>query len=382
MTKETSADLANGYGRKRIRVLAGAVVVILIVVGAAVYTFEAGMKASTTSEQGPAFPSEGGGFNSPGNVLITDQFNNRVIEVDPVTDQIVWSFGSGNESLCNPGPAAIIGPNDAERLAGGLTLIAGTGIPTGVPAPACVDNRVIIVDQQGDIVWQYGQAGITGEGPNELNVPVFAIQCPNKDIMIVDQGNNRVIEVNYTTKQIDWSYPPAGGQETLNNPNAVQLLSNGDVLIADQNNNRVIEVNPTTYQTVWSYSTGLQTAADASRLPNNDTLIADSGHSRIVEVSPSGSVVWQYYTNRSQGSNPTPYPSNAVRLADGDTSIADTLNDRIIVVSSAGQVLWQYGQTDVAGDAQGQLNWPYSGYVIGDYTGMTLPPGALPSGGP
>jgi len=41
--------------------------------------------------------------------------------------------------------------------------------------------------------------------------PVFAIQVPNKDIMIVDQGNNRVIEVNYTTKQIDWSYGPTSG---------------------------------------------------------------------------------------------------------------------------------------------------------------------------
>src|SRR5579864_9244663 len=55
-------------------------------------------------------------FNKPGNILISDQFNNRVIEVNPVTKDIVWSFGSGNSSLCNPGPGAIIGTNDAERL--------------------------------------------------------------------------------------------------------------------------------------------------------------------------------------------------------------------------------------------------------------------------
>src|SRR5271169_548312 len=57
-------------------------------------------------------------FNRPGNLLITDQFNNRVIEVNPLTNAIVWSFGTGNASLCNPGPRSIIGPNDAERLAG------------------------------------------------------------------------------------------------------------------------------------------------------------------------------------------------------------------------------------------------------------------------
>src|SRR4030081_2351147 len=84
------------------------------------------------------------------NVLITDQYNNRVIQVDQVTKSIVWSFGSGNPTLCNPGPGTIIGTNDAERLSGGLTLLAGTGIPKGGspvdPNFSCVDNRVIVVD--------------------------------------------------------------------------------------------------------------------------------------------------------------------------------------------------------------------------------------------
>src|ERR1700730_15228733 len=78
-----------------------------------------------------AAASERGHFNDPGNLLITDQFNNRVVEVNPETRAIVWSFGSGNPSLCNPGPGAIIRTNDAERLADGLTLIAGTGVPGG-----------------------------------------------------------------------------------------------------------------------------------------------------------------------------------------------------------------------------------------------------------
>jgi len=316
----------------------------------------------------------GGPFNTPGNLLVTDQFNNRVIELNPLTNQIVWSFGSGNGSLCNPGPGSIIGPNDAERLAGGLTLMAGTGNPAGFPpVAACVDNRVIIVNQQGNITWQYGQAGVSGSGPDQLNVPVFALQLPNGDIMIVDQGNNRVIEVN-STKQIVWSYGPTSGPGQLNNPNAAQLLTNGDVLIADQNNNRVIVVDHSG-NIVWQYGQGLKTAAFASRLPNNDTLIADAGHSRIVEVNAQGEVVWQYYTNQSKGSNPTPYPSNAVRLADGDTSIADTLNDRVIIVNSANQTVYQYGMTNVQGNGPGQLDWPYSAYVIGDYTGQTVPSG-------
>ncbi len=173
-----------------------------------------------------AHASGGGHFNQPGNLLITDQFNNRAIEVDRSTKKIVWSFGSGDPTLCNPGPGAIIGLNDAERVSGGLTILSGTGIPAGASSfmpNGCVDNRVIVVDQNGNIVWQYGQAGVTGDGPNELNVPVFAIQLPNHNILIVDQSNERVIEVNKNTKKIVFSY----GCPTcnlLNNPNSAELL--------------------------------------------------------------------------------------------------------------------------------------------------------------
>src|SRR5260370_2875639 len=63
-------------------------------------------------------------FNQPGNILITDQFNNRVIEIDPVGN-IVWQFGNGpGDTSAN----AIVGTNDAERV-GNLTLMSGTGVP-------------------------------------------------------------------------------------------------------------------------------------------------------------------------------------------------------------------------------------------------------------
>ena len=187
--------------------------------------------AAQTSQPTPAGPPKDR-FNAPGNVLISDQFNNRVIEVAP-DGHIVWTFGSGNPTLCNPGPGAIIGLNDAERLSGGLTLLAGSGVPAGSQSDpkGCVDNRVIVVNQQGKIVWQYGQAGVTGSGPNELSVPVFAIQLPSRNIMVVDQGNNRVIEIDRTTKQVVWSYGPKSGPGALNNPNSAELLPDGHILI-------------------------------------------------------------------------------------------------------------------------------------------------------
>ena len=117
---------------------------------------------SGTGSKGQS-PSE---FNRPGNILITDQFNNRVIEIDPA-GSIVWQFGTGpGDTSAN----AIVGTNDAERV-GDFTLMAGTGIPPGATPnckkSGCVDNRVILVDSNGNIVWQYGEFGVSGFGPNQ-----------------------------------------------------------------------------------------------------------------------------------------------------------------------------------------------------------------------
>jgi len=314
-----------------------------------------------------------GGFNTPGNLLISDQFNNRVIEVNPQNNHIVWSFGSGNSTLCNPGQGAIIGPNDAERLSGGLTLIAGTGIPSGVPGTtACVDNRVIVVNQGGEIVWQYGQAGKTGNGTDLLNTPVFALQLPNHDIMIVDQGNNRIIEVN-KEKQIVWSYGPTSGSGALNWPNSAELLPNDHILIADENNNRTIEITRDG-QIVWQCCQGLGAVAFASRLANGNTLITDSGNNRIIEVTAEGQIVFQYYTNKGPNSNPNPQPTNAVLLEGGQISIGDQFNNRAIIVNLDGTIAYQYGTTNVAGAGPNQCYGPYTAYVIGDYYGQTPPP--------
>ena len=54
------------------------------------------------------------------------------------------------------------------------TLIAGTGAPPGTePAcPAgCADNRVILVDRAGKIIWQYGVTDSRGTRSGWLHIP-------------------------------------------------------------------------------------------------------------------------------------------------------------------------------------------------------------------
>src|ERR1700730_7051366 len=334
----------------------------------------------------PAAADEGG-FNQPGNILIADQFNNRVIEINR-DHQIVWSFGNGSNVA---GPHSIVGVNDAERV-GDLTLLAGTGAPPERaptrPAcknpPGCPDNRVILVDENGQIVWQYGQAGVTGSGENQLNTPVFAAALSDHRVLITDQGNSRVIEVNRAGK-ILWQYGttevPGSGTNQLNNPNSAELLPNGRILIADENNSRVLEVNRN-YEIKWQYGDPNNTsiikgAAFASRLPNANTLITDTGNSRVLEVTPGKKVVWSYVTNTRPKSLLEPLPTRAVRLENGDTLISDQFNEQVIEVNHAtrAKIAFSQGMIGVAGWGFNQPNAPSVTKQTGDYTGLTPPSG-------
>jgi hypothetical protein len=322
--------------------------------------------------------AQGSRFNTPGNILIADQFNNRVIEVNPETHEIVWQFGTGSSVA---GPGTIVGTNDAQRV-GNFTLIAGTGVPPGgePSCPSgCQDNRVILVNRRGRIVWQYGQTGLPGSGFNQLNTPVQNTWLPNAHVLITDQVNERVIEVTLK-KKIVWQYGMTGvsgcGANQLNNPNSAELLANGHILIADENNNRVIEVNREK-EIVWSYGsctgTALSGAAFASRLPEGNTLITDSNNSRIVEVTPDGGVAFQYFTNTRAGSVAMPLPTRAVRLRNGNTLISDQFNMQVIEIDPDQNIVFTQGQIGVAGTGFDQLNAPYDAKVVGDYTGLTPP---------
>jgi hypothetical protein len=322
--------------------------------------------------------AQGDEFNTYGNILISDQYNNRVIEINPTNHKVVWRFGDGSSVA---GPHSVVGVNDSQRI-GPFTLIAGTGVPAGAEPTCpngCADNRVMIVDPFGNIIWHYGQAGVTGAGADQLNTPVQNTWLPYGDILVTDQGNQRVIEVTLD-KKIVWQYGQTGvggdGANQLNSPNSAELLKNGHILIADESNNRVIEVTRD-HKIVWSYGcascTQLNGAAFASRLPGGDTLITDSNNNRILQVDPSGNVVWTYYTNNRPGSVSAPQPSRAVRLKNGNTLISDQYNMQVIEVDPDKNIVFSQGSIGVAGDTFDLLNGPYDAKVIGDYTGLTPP---------
>jgi hypothetical protein len=202
-----------------------------------------------------------------GYTLISDTSHDRVFSVNS-SGAIVWTsddWGGGSGNLSDG--SHLHYPNDAEPLEGGHLLITDRN-----------NDRVIEVDETGQIMWSY----------DELTRPHNGDRLPNGNTMIANSEENQVLEVG-AAGEIVWSF---GGDELLDWPRDADRLENGNTLITDTRHNRVIEVDPAGL-IVWSF-TGLALPYEADRLPNGNTLIADNSHRRVLEVDPSGQIMWSF----------------------------------------------------------------------------------------
>ena len=181
--------------------------------------------------------------------LISDRDGKRVWAVDQ-DKRVVWQYGVTNEK--GLGVNHLLDPFCARysELDGGTVVIADT-----------LDASRVIVVRYGDyvagapdsgfteesIVWSYGTPGSAGSGPGQLDKPHGVDRLANGNILVADEDAQRVIEIDWETKDIPWQYgitDQAGdGPRQLKEPNAARRLSDGDTLIADAGNARVLRVS-------------------------------------------------------------------------------------------------------------------------------------------
>jgi hypothetical protein len=156
-------------------------------------------------------------------VLITDQANDRIIEVTR-GHQIVWQYGQ--TAIAGAGPDQLNSPNAAELLENGHILISDLN-----------NNRAIEVTRANSIVATFTAGGTTSG-------VAFASRLADGHTLITDSNNNRIVEVD-KFDQIVWQYPtntqPGSNANPL--PTRAVRLETGITLISDQFNHRVIAVN-------------------------------------------------------------------------------------------------------------------------------------------
>lgn len=105
-----------------------------------------------------------------GRILVV--YANRVMEIDR-KGQIHWLY------------AGLYYPVWAERLSSGKTLVVDRGFYGG---------KVLIVDGQGQVQWEYGTYGSPGQ-PGPLRGPNWATSTADGEIIIADQAAGRLLKV-------------------------------------------------------------------------------------------------------------------------------------------------------------------------------------------
>ena len=203
-------------------------------------------------------------------VLISDTGNDRVIIVDRRTNQVVWS----SDDVTLSDGSKLNYPNDADFISDDRILITDRN-----------NHRVIEIDLNGNIIWQFGETGVPGSDDSHLKFPHNADRLSNGNTIICDSENDRIIEVD-PSGNIVWVY-----QGGLDWPRDADRLPNGNTLITDSRNGRIIEVTPSG-EVVWSYG-GLKVPYDADLLPDGTVLISDSGRARVIIVDKDGNLLWE-----------------------------------------------------------------------------------------
>jgi hypothetical protein len=132
---------------------------------------------------------------------------------------------------------------------------------------------VYIIDRDtGKIVWEYGgdyKGGLSG-GHEASMIPKGFEGAGN--ILVLDngakvhEGESFILEINPTTKQLEWIYD-VGKKFHTSTRGSVQRLANGNTLITEDNTGRVFEVTKDK-EIVWEFNTNHQSSRARRYDPN------------------------------------------------------------------------------------------------------------------
>jgi outer membrane protein assembly factor BamB len=283
----------------------------------------------------------------PGDVLIADRSNNRLLVIDP-HGRIVWRFP-------RPGSRSLPLPDDAFFSPDGRQIVV---------TEEDVDVVSLVDVAAHRIAWRYGAVDAPGSGPGRLAHPDDATLLPNGSILSADIENCRLIllrpgvghPIRATGSPIEGcvhSPPRAWGS-----PNGAFPLARGGTLVTEINGDWVDALSRSG-RLLWStHPPGIQYPSDSNEVrPGLYVTVGWQSPGVLETFDRQGRLRWRYRPRA--GAPALDHPSLALPLPNGDFLLNDDFNDRVIVVDPrTNRVVWQYGHTGVAGSAPGYLSRP------------------------
>ncbi len=285
----------------------------------------------------------------PGNVLIADKVNNRLVEVTP-QGKVVWRFPRPGDLK---GGQSFLVPDDAFYADGGRKIVATQE-----------DDFVIsVIDAASHrFVYRYGHPGVPGSTPGYVYNPDDAIQLRNGDIIAADIKNCRLIEIRAPLQTPVKQVGATGGcshdpPNAFGSPNGAFPLSNGGVVVTEINGDWVDVFDRQGKLTAATNPPGYSYPSDTNEVRPGVYLTVDYEQpGGIMEFDGHGKVLWRYAPS---GPDELNHPSLALPLPNGDVLANDDYNHRVIVVDPrTNRIVWQYGHTGVSGTGPGYLNNP------------------------
>jgi hypothetical protein len=280
----------------------------------------------------------------PGDILIADDWNNRLLIMDP-QGRVRWQFPRPGDLA--RGQAFHL-PDDAFFSPNGADVIA-------TEEEYSVVSVIDIATHK--IVYRYGTPGVPGNAPNYVANPDDAMLLPGGSLLAADIENCRILliappahhpyRIIGTTSSCGHNPP-----YTFGSPNGVFPTTDGRYLVTEINGDWADEMNLAGHVYWSTHPPGVAYPSDTNEVYPGRYLTADySSAGQVVEFDSRGHLLWRF-----GGLN---HPSLALPLPNGDILVNDDYNHRVIVIDpTTNRIVWQYGHTGVPGTAPGYLNDP------------------------
>ncbi|HXR28159.1 MAG TPA: hypothetical protein VN772_01180 [Solirubrobacteraceae bacterium] len=283
----------------------------------------------------------------PGNILVADRNNNRILAITP-QGQVVWSH-----NLSGPSDAY---PNSTARL----IVVTEHG-----------SFQVLVLSvARGRSDYHYGHAGHPGTGLNRLHDPSTGQLLPDGKLLIADKANCRILLVTRPSHHVVTQYGTTGQcvhkpPGNFGYPDGAFPTPGGGLVVTEETPPWIDLLSKTGALVKAFQVKGLLTAPYAANpTPGGDYIATDYARpGGVVEFDSSGTVKWSYAPKSGPGE--LSFPTLAIVLSNGNVLVSDARNNRVVVIDpSTNQIVWQFGHTGKAGAANGFLHTPDSAVPV------------------
>jgi DNA-binding beta-propeller fold protein YncE len=228
------------------------------------------------------------------------------------------------------------------------------------------DGTWVIADTRNDRVLQATPdlaVDALPEPADGLSSPTHAVLLPDRNLLVCDAGNRRVVEYDDSGEVVAQWGESTSTRRWFSFPRSVEMLPGGALLVCDTARDRVVVVDDGK-ATPWPVEaqTQLFWPRCARALPSGSLLVADGRNGRVLELAASGEVLRRLDRLQIDGGRPLEDPHDIHLLANGHLLITDAPSGLVVETDWDGHIFRAIGGED----APVTLSDPHSAQLLAD----------------